>query len=66
MAGQSLSVDKLIQSMIFVVVGVSLVPVLYTTITNANVTDTSTALMISLIPLFFVIGLLYATVKNMI
>jgi hypothetical protein len=65
MARRELSIDEMFKSVLYIVVGVALVPVLYSIITTANITDAITASVISLIPLFFVISLVYATVKGM-
>ena len=61
-----LSVSSMISALVVVVVGVALIPVLYTSITAANITDASVAAIIALVPFFFAIGLVVAIVKGMI
>jgi len=60
-----LSVGELIGSLLFVVLGIALVPVMYTFITAANITDQGTALVVSLIPLIFVFGIIAGMVKKL-
>lgn len=66
MAGKQLSTSNMIGVFLTIVIGVALVPILYTFITAANVTDPATAAMISLIPLVFVIGLVLYTVTSLV
>lgn len=61
-----LGIRQMLGSLVVSVVGVALVPVLYSIITAANITDATTAALISLIPLFFVVGILYATLKPLL
>lgn len=61
-----LSTQQMIGTFLTIVIGVALVPILYTFITAANITDPATAAMISLIPLVFVIGLVLYTVVNLV
>jgi len=49
--------NKLFESFIVVLIGVVLVPVIYSLATNANVTG-ATATIISIIPLLFALGIL--------
>ena len=60
-----LSVGELIGSLLFVVLGIALVPVMYTFISAANITDAGTALVVSLIPLIFVFGIIAGMVKKL-
>jgi len=50
---------------LFVVLGIALVPVMYTFISAANITDAGTALVVSLIPLIFVFGIIAGMVKKL-
>ena len=66
MAKAKISTGSMIGVFLTIVIGVALVPILYTFITAANITDTATAAMILLIPLVFVIGLVLYTVTNLV
>ncbi len=57
-----LTMKELIVSVILIVVGVTLIPVLNGAIVAANITDATLALAISLIPLIFVFVLVLAMV----
>ncbi len=57
-----LTMKELIVSVILIVVGVTLIPVLNGAIVAANVTDATLALALSLIPLIFVFVLVLAMV----
>ena len=61
-----LNTAQMIGTFVTIVVGIALVPVLYSIITTANVTDPATAAMISLVPLVFVIGIVLYTVTNLV
>jgi hypothetical protein len=61
-----LSTANMIGTFVTIVVGIALVPVLYSIIVTANVTDPATAAMISLVPLVFVIGIVLYTVTNLV
>lgn len=62
---KEVSVETMMKSMMYVVVGVVLIPVIFGVITTANITDATTALVVSLIPVLFAISILYGTVKSM-
>lgn len=66
MAKKQISTASMIGVFLTIVIGVALIPILYTFITAANVTDPATAAMISLIPLVFVIGLVLYTVTSLV
>jgi peptidoglycan/LPS O-acetylase OafA/YrhL len=61
-----LTVSAMIGALVVVVVGVALIPVIYTQITAANITDPAVAGIVALIPFFFAIGLLVAILKGVI
>ena len=61
----ALNVDKLILSFFAIIVGVALIPIIQGFVTDANVTG-STATLVSLIPLFFAIGIVISTVRGMV
>jgi len=58
------AVNKMIESIVTLVIGAYLVPVLVSAIDQANVSG-STKLMLDLIPFFFAIGLLYYAISHM-
>ena len=60
---KELSIKNMMSSMMYVVVGVILIPVLFGVITTANITDATTALVVSLIPVLFSLAVLYGTIK---
>lgn len=62
---KELSIKSMMSSMMYVVVGVILIPVLFGVITTANITDATTALVVSLIPVLFSLAVLYGTIKGM-
>jgi len=66
MASAKLNTAQMIGTFVTIVVGIALVPVLYSIIITANVTDPATAAMISLVPLVFVIGIVLYTVTNLV
>lgn len=57
-----LTMKDLIVSVILIVIGVTLIPVLTGAIVAANVTDATLALALSLIPLIFIFVLVLAMV----
>ena len=62
---KQLEVSDMMKSMMYVIVGVILIPVMFGVITTANITDATTALVVSLIPVLFALSVLYGTVKGM-
>jgi len=62
---KELRVSDMMKSMMYVIVGVILIPVMFGVITTANITDATTALVVSLIPVLFSLSVLYGTVKGM-
>lgn len=64
MAGSGTETRNIIQAFIAVLVGVLLVPVVYSTATAANVSG-NTALVLAIIPLLFTLGVLLVTVRQM-
>ena len=58
-------VGAMLGSLITVLVGVALIPVIFTHVTNANITDPTVALIVSLIPLLFSISIVVAVLKPM-
>jgi len=64
MAGAGTETRNIIQAFIAVLVGVLLVPVIYSTATAANVAG-NTALVLAIIPLLFTLGVLLVTVRQM-
>lgn len=66
MAGKELNIQTMIGALVTIVVGVVLIPTIQSTITSANITDTATAAVLSLIPFMFGIGLLYTTVRGLL
>jgi hypothetical protein len=61
-----LTVTGMVGSLVTIVVGVALIPVIYAQLTHANITDPTVSAMLSLIPFMFGVGLLVATVKGLI
>ena len=59
-----MAVDKMIETIVTLVIGAYLVPVLVSAINQTNVTG-STKLMLELLPFFFAIGLLYYAIGHM-
>lgn len=58
------SMENIILGFVAVIVGVVLIGPLQEIVTDANITGVASTI-VSLIPLFFGLGILYVTVKNM-
>ena len=56
-------ISKWVAVIVAILVGVTLVPVVQTTVNNANLTGTSATLM-GLVPLFVTIGILLFALRN--
>lgn len=65
MAKGDLTGKKLIEMFVVIVVGVALVPVINTLVTDANITG-STGTLLSLVPLMFVVAIVYGMAKGII
>lgn len=61
-----LGVKDMLTSLISVIVGVALIPILYEYINDANITNPAVSGLVSLIPLFFAIGILLNTVRGVL
>ena len=61
-----LSVTGMVTSLVAIVVGIALIPVIQTQLDAANITNASVQAIVSLIPFFFSIGLLVMTIKGML
>lgn len=59
-------VSNTLKMFVEVVIGVLLVPLLYSFITSANITDQNGALLISLVPFFFIMVLVYKSAQGII
>ncbi len=62
---EKMTVKGMVVSIIGIIIGIYLVPVIYTSITAANITDTTLAAVISLIPLVFVFALILNVVDSL-
>jgi len=60
-----MAVADAIPAFVTILVGVVLVPVLVTTIADANVTG-NTGIVLALIPLFFALGILVSGIKGLL
>lgn len=60
------NVKELMSALVFVVFAVILIPVIYSIIATANVTNPTVALIFSVIPVFIALAVLYATVKGLL
>lgn len=63
---KELDIRAMIGALVVIVVGVVLIPTITTTIADANITDTATASIVSLIPFMFGVALLYTTVRGLL
>jgi len=61
-----LTVTGMVGSLVTIVVGIALIPVIYSQLASANITDATVSAILSLVPFMFGIGLLVATVKGLI
>lgn len=61
-----LSINNMFDTLLYIVFGFALIPVIYTLLTAANITDPAVASIAALVPLFFILGLAYASVKGLI
>jgi hypothetical protein len=61
----ALNIQSLILSLVFIVIAVALISPIQTSVENSNVTGTS-AVIVSLIPLIFAVGILVGVVRGMI
>jgi hypothetical protein len=61
----NMAVADAIPAFVTILVGVVLVPVLVTTIADANVTG-NTGIVLALIPLFFALGILVSGIKGLL
>lgn len=66
MVAKKLNVNDMFSTLIYIVFGFAVIPVIYTLLVAANLTDASVAAVASLVPLFFILGLAYASVKGLI
>ena len=48
-----------------IIIGIALVPLTYNFVQTANITDANGALLVSLIPFFFILLIVYKTAKQM-
>jgi Co/Zn/Cd efflux system component len=60
-----LTLGDMIISVVSIVVGVALIPIIYTQVTAANITDPTVAAMVALIPFFFALSIVVSVVKPM-
>lgn len=61
-----LTVTGMVGALVTIVVGIALIPVIYAQLNSANISDPTVSALISLVPFFFGVGLLVATVKGLI
>ena len=66
MADVSDFVKGFIMAIVAVVISVSLLPVLNTTIENANITDTAQASMIGIVGLLVVVGIVMFVIRSFV
>ena len=57
--------EKMVGSLVTVALGVVLIPVVFNLVTEANITDGTIALIVSLIPLLFALAIVVSIVKPM-
>ena len=65
MAKGDLTGKKLVEMFIVIIIGVALVPVINTMVTDANISG-STGTLLSLVPLMFTVAIVYGMVKGVI
>ncbi|KXH75944.1 MAG: hypothetical protein AM326_08245 [Candidatus Thorarchaeota archaeon SMTZ-45] len=60
-----LNFERMIGALVTVALGVVLIPVVYNLVTTANITDSTIALIVSLIPLLFSLAIVVGILKPM-
>lgn len=63
---KELSIERMLTSIVTVVVGIFLIPVVSDAITDAGITDPTISTLVSLIPLIFALSIVYSMSKGLI
>lgn len=61
---KELSIERILTSIVTVVIGVFLIPVVYDATQDANITDPTITTLVSLIPLVFSLSIVYGMAKG--
>jgi|YelNatPaOPRAMG01_1025707.scaffolds.fasta_scaffold757185_1 hypothetical protein len=59
-------VEKFVGPLVAIFIGVALIPVVSTYISSANITDTATKTLITLIPFFYGLSVFLYTIKGIV
>jgi cell division protein FtsX len=57
------TVEGLVLSLVSIVVGVALIPIVYNQVVAANITDPTVAALVSLIPFLFALSIVIGVIK---
>lgn len=60
---KTMTLSEMIGSLLTIVVGIVLIPIIYNQLETANITDPAVAGILALVPFFFAIGLVYTSLK---
>jgi len=59
-------VSNTLKMFVEVIIGILLVPLMYSFVSSANITDSNGALLISLVPFFFIMVLVYKSAQGLV